>query len=128
MAQCSHKECLHRFHEEIHSSSLPSSIDHPAERAFKLAGSGPRSSQEVAGTGAPAVGEKLRFGRRRIGLWLDFPPLSPQSETNFHHSRLCLSLTQRQRRHSIAHGQKTSEFTANVVDADALLYILSFLV
>jgi hypothetical protein len=32
MAQCSHKECLHHYHKEIHSSSLPSSTDHPAEK------------------------------------------------------------------------------------------------
>ena len=38
MAQCSHKERLHHYHEEVHSSSLPCSICHPAEKAFKLAG------------------------------------------------------------------------------------------
>ena len=32
MAQCSHKERLHCYHEEVHSSSLPCSICHPAEK------------------------------------------------------------------------------------------------
>ena len=36
MAQGSHKECLHHYHEEIRSSSLPCSSCRPAEKAFKL--------------------------------------------------------------------------------------------
>ena len=38
MAQCSHKERLHRYHEEVHSSSLPCSTCRPSQKAFKLAG------------------------------------------------------------------------------------------
>ena len=120
MAQCSHKECLHRFHEEIHSSSLPSSIDHPAEKKLTRTKHELQLAKEVAGTNNGAScwleisileGAMDSFSFFSIASELNGTTTLPlnillhafnQTCSGFHHSLLCLSSTQLQPRHSTA--------------------------
>ena len=110
MAQCSHKECLHHYHEAIRSSSLPCSTCRPSQKAFKLERSDDATKKEVAGTDNGASC-RLKTSIWKASHWTvagfffliasERNKLSIKHVLGFYHSLLCLS-TQRWRRHSTA--------------------------
>ena len=118
MAQCSHKERLHRYHEEVHSSSLPFSICHPAEKAFKLA-------KLVAQKMAVLLAKYVNL----ISIALDFVWLLLLDRLNepcsgFHRCLLVCFVYSTKAQHCTR--TENHELTAYFVDADALLYMCHF--